>query len=193
MKKVLFIYGFGGNPDSTFCRLLRERLPREMYSLFSVEYPQEDCGAALTTLKGVIEREDVDVVVGTSLGGFITLALSQVEGLDLSRVSRFVINPCMVPTVELPRLKPRKDHPEDKAASAEMVESYRPFEHDVAFNPQGAEVYGFFGKDDELFGERYRLLFNQHYGNMSTVIRGGHHGNPAGADDVARGIMDVLG
>lgn len=189
MKKVLFIYGFGGGPDSSFCRLLRERLPQDQFTVISERYPQDDCAAALQTLKGVIEREHVDIVVGTSLGGFITLALSQVEGLDLSAVSRFVINPCMRPSVELPLLKPRPNHPEDKAASAEMIETYKPFEDGVLNTPTDSEVRGLFGKDDELFGLSYRRVFNRNYRNRSIVIRGGHHGNAEGADDIAHAIM----
>jgi len=31
MKKILFIYGYGGSPESKFCRLIREALPAEEY------------------------------------------------------------------------------------------------------------------------------------------------------------------
>ncbi|MBR6980024.1 MAG: hypothetical protein IKH88_09350 [Prevotella sp.] len=99
-KRILFIYGFGGSPDSTFCRLIREALPEDEYDVLCPEYPQEDVEKSISLLEDFIKQEHCDLVMGTSLGGFFTLCLS-------TSLPRVVINPCMKPSVELPKLKTR--------------------------------------------------------------------------------------
>lgn len=170
--KILFIYGFGGNPDSTFCRLIREALAQwSEYQVLCYEYPQHDCQQAKEFLEGVIARENIDVVVGTSLGGFITLALDT----DKRKV---VLNPCMRPSVELPLLKPRPGHPEDVAPSAEMIATYTRYEEAVNAGKMLVpnQVTGLFGVADELFGTKYFAPFLRTYGD-ARLMPGGHHGN----------------
>ncbi|MCF0198955.1 MAG: hypothetical protein HUK02_06480 [Bacteroidaceae bacterium] len=173
MMKILFVYGYGGNTDSAFCRRIREALRpwSEYFEVLCYEYPQHNCAAAKAFLEDVIKRENVDVVVGTSLGAFITLALET----DKRKVA---INPCMRPTAELPLLKPRPDHPDDVAPSAEMIASYQPYEEKVntGVGHGKKQVRGLFGEDDELFGTKHFETFRTAYGN-AKLMPGGHHGN----------------
>jgi len=37
MTNILFIYGYGGSPESTFCKLIREALPVEHYNRYKVQ------------------------------------------------------------------------------------------------------------------------------------------------------------
>lgn len=185
MTNILFIYGYGGSPESTFCKLIREALPVEHYNVICHEYPQDDCAKARDFLHEVIERESIDIVVGTSLGGFITLSLD-------CRQPKVAINPCMVPSVELPRLKPRPDHPEDKTPSAEFVDSYKPFENDVISGKKNrsVKVIGLFGRDDELLGTKYKQTFENVYGT-AFFMPGGHHGNAAAIPQIVKAIESM--
>lgn len=186
MKKILFIYGYGGSPQSKFRQLISEQLPQVQFEMLCVEYPQQDCAAALTTLMNVIEREHIDLVMGTSLGGFIALSLPTV-------LPKIVLNPCMLPTVELPKLEPRPGHPEDVRPSAEMVETYRPYEAHI-FDPtynQSRRVIGLFGEDDELLGTQYMQPFAKCYGEACTMP-GGHHGNAQAVPTIVRTVLATM-
>jgi len=187
MIKILFIYGYGGSPQSKFRQLISEQLPHEQFEMLSVEYPQQDCTAARAKLMEVIEREQIDLVMGTSLGGFIALSLP-------TPLPKIVLNPCMLPTVELPKLEPRPGHPEDVRPSAEMVATYRPYEEhifDPAYNPSH-RVIGLFGEEDELLGTQYIQPFAQCYGEAQTMP-GGHHGNAQAVPTIIRTILAMMG
>lgn len=186
MTKILFVYGFGGSPESTFCHLIREALPASEYEVLCYDYPQEDIEATRELLTSIIEREGIDIVIGTSLGGFITLSLD-------TTLPRVVINPCMMPTVELPKLEPREGHPEDKKPSEEMLAGYKRYEDGVnhGFYNHSPKIIGLFAKNDELLGTKYKKPFKTYYDN-ARLIPGGHHGNPEAIPAVVQAIKDVM-
>jgi len=186
MKKILFIYGFGGSPKSTFCTLIREALPQEEYQVICESYPQEDATAARDYLHKLIEQEQVDMVMGTSLGGFLTLSLD-------TTLPRVVINPCMKPSFELPLLEPRKDHPEDKKPSQAMIDTYKVYEEGVnqgAYN-NSPKIIGLFAKEDTTLKGDYKKPFKAYYDN-ARIIPGGHHGNKEAIPDIIKAIKDVM-
>lgn len=133
--------------------------------------PQEDCNRANDFLLKYIDENNIDLVIGTSLGGFIALILD-------TRVPTIVLNPCMAPSVELPKLKPRPDHPDDVRPSAEMIATYKPFEPS-AFNKEAIKrrlIVGMFAENDELLGMKYKDAFIDCYDRV-CYMPGGHHGN----------------
>lgn len=181
MKKVLFVYGYGGSPESTMCQLFRKFLPRDRFEVVSYVYPQHDCAQAVAFLDKVVASEGIDLVIGTSLGGFITLALE-------TRVPKVVVNPCMKPTVELPLLTPRPDHPDDVQPSPELVATYAPFEQCLfATSHLDEPITGFFAEGDELLGTKYVENFAAQFGPV-RMIPGSHFGNRPGV----RAIVDAL-
>jgi len=186
MKRILFIYGYGGSPDSTFCTLLRQALPSKDYKIVSYNYPQQDCSAACNYLQRILASQPFDLVMGTSLGSFVALCLD-------TTLPKIVLNPCMLPSVELPQLKPRPDHPEDAAPSPEMISTYKPFEQHI-FDPacnRSTYVCGLFAENDELLGTRYMQPFIHCY-QHARIIPGGHHGNPAAIPSIVNAINDIL-
>ena len=177
-KRVLFVYGYGGSPASPMCGLLRDLLPADRFEVVSYTYPQEDCAKAVAFLNAKLASEPFDLVVGTSLGAFVTLCL------DTDR-PRFVVNPCLSALTELPKLTPRPDHPDDVQPSPEMVETYRPFEERLlAANHESEDITGFFAENDELFGSKYLEPFKERFGAV-VRIPGTHHGNRPGMRQVA--------
>lgn len=186
MKNILFIYGYGGSPQSRFCTLIREALPQGEYNVLCPAYPQEDCSRAHDFLCKYMDENAIDLVVGTSLGGFVALTLK-------ARVPTIVLNPCMVPSVELPKLEPRPDHPEDVRPSAEMIATYRPFEPSV-FDRETARnrlVVGMFAENDELLGMRYKEAFQDCYSH-ARHMPGGHHGNEEAIPSIVSVVEEVL-
>lgn len=181
MKKVLFVYGYGGSPQSPMCQLFRKYLPSDRFELVSFVYPQRDCAQAVAFLEQKIEQEGIDMVLGTSLGGFITLCLN-------TNVQKVVVNPCMRPTEVLPNLTPRPDHPDDEQPSPELIATYEPFESQLfATGHLNESIIGFFGEDDELLGTQYVENFAVQFGPAS-MIPGSHFGTKQGV----RAVVEAL-
>lgn len=170
-KRILFIYGFGGSPDSTFCRLIREALPDDRFEVICPAYPQDEIEKTREFLSDFIKQNSIDLVMGTSLGGFIALSLP-------THLPCIALNPCMMPSVELPKLKPRPDHPEDKKPCDRLIQACKAIENEVntgAFNTSQRCV-GLFAEKDEYLGTKYKEGFEQAY-HTAMFIPGGHHGN----------------
>lgn len=186
MKTILFIYGYGGSPASNTCAMLREYLPKEDYKVLCFSYPQEDCAASVEFLNGKIVSEGVDLVIGSSLGGFIALCLD-------TDIPRIVLNPCMVPTVELPKLKPYPGHIGFGPPSEDVLETYRGFETGVnsgAFT-SNSRVLGMFAENDELLGTQYYESFGKFCGE-ARLMPGGHHGNKEAIPVIVETVKSVL-
>ena len=178
MKRVLFVYGYGGSPESNSRRILRELLPNDKYEVFCPVYPQHDCAQAVEALTQVVRNECIDIVVGTSLGAFIALCLP----VDKPKIA---INPCMRPTVELPLLRPLPWQTEADMPSPELLATYAPFEQQLfASSHRGEDITGVFSEEDELLGTKYVECFDEQFGTVN-LVPGGHHGNHAAVTKVA--------
>ena len=186
MKRILFIYGFGGSPDSTFCRLIREALPKNEYEVLCPNYPQDDVEASISFLEDFVEKEHCDLVMGTSLGGFFALCLS-------TSLPRVVLNPCMKPSEELPVLKPRPGHPDDKLASIALIDACKKYEPEVNYRLKNKSLknIGLFAENDELLGTKYKKNFKAYYDD-ARLMPGGHHGNKEAIPAICQAIKDAL-
>ena len=186
MKRILFIYGFGGSPASIFRRLISEALPDNEYEVLCPEYPQDDLEASISLLSKFVEDHHCDLVMGTSLGAFFALCLP-------TSLPRVVINPCMKPSVELPLLHPRADHPDDKLPSEALVEACKKYEPEVYFRlkNRSLKTIGLFAENDELLETRYKKDFKTYYDDARSMP-GGHHGNKEAIPAICQAIKDAL-
>lgn len=158
MKRVLYVHGFRGSAYGRGYRRVLSALP-EGYKLFSIDYDEADCSHAREQILNFIDEFKIDLVIGSSLGGFITLTLNGIP--------RFVINPCWDPPVELCKLV------EQDAAFTKMIKTYVPYEIWIAKSVNYQEkmlVKGFFGKYDELYltSMRYCTSISNH--NISPAV-----------------------
>ena len=169
MKKILYIYGYGGSAQGSTSTMLRRLVP-EGYSVEAFTYTQADCAKAREEILAYIREHDIDLVMGSSLGAFITLTLLGVP--------RILVNPCWLPSVELPRI----------GAPAELVATYAPYEEWVQEHISEEDrpiVHAFFGDRDELFADRYIAHFLQHYPQEQCHrIPSGHHLSEEGAREI---------
>lgn len=165
MKKLLYIHGNNGSPEGSSCRLFRKHMPIDEWQVIGMDYDQEDCAKALSQIRETIEREQIDLVVGSSLGGFLTLLTTGIE--------RIVINPCYSPSVELPKLGPHNGLP---APSPEMIATYASFEPQLVKFPSEERrlITAYFAEEDELLGDGYQDVYNENIGGFYE-IPGGHH------------------
>lgn len=164
MKKLLYIHGYNGSPTG-YSRTLFDALKPEGWEVLGMDHDETDCAKALRQIRQTIESEHIDLVAGSSLGGFLTLLTTGVQ--------RCVINPCYSPSVELPKLSAL---PELPTPSDALVQSYAVFEPQLkTFTPdERALITGFFAPDDELLEDRYLLPFTEDV-SAPLSIPGGHH------------------
>lgn len=160
-KNVLYIYGYGGSRMSRSVEKLKSILPEDKFEVMCWDYPQCECMAAVRFLEQKIKSHHIDIVVGSSLGAFIAMCLK----VDCRKI---IINPCLVPSVELPKLQPLPGKP---VPSPQLISSYASYEAAIFDNlPEGSHC--FMAEHDELLGNTYRL---QMEANMPvTTIPGGH-------------------
>ena len=160
MKKILYIYGYGGSAQGSTCTMLRRLVP-ENYMVESFTYTQADFSKARQEILDYIREHGIDLVVGSSLGGFIALTLSGIP--------RIVVNPCWYPGEELPLI----DVPH------EIVRTYAPHDHWVQEHITEEDrpmVHAFFGDRDELF---WRPLHRPFPASLSPGAVPPHHLQPS--------------
>ena len=140
--------------------VLIEDIEREHDKTLCIEFEAEIKELENCNVKADLELKSLGIskVIGSSLGGFIVLNLG-------NEFKKIVFNPCMKPSVELPKL----------GAPEKMVAKYTSIENTFFSNLKGDELdkattCGFFGDSDELFGPYgYKLLFKSYYRNAYNI------------------------
>ena len=158
-EKIAYIHGYNGSPNDVSFNILSKYVNKN-YELLGIDYDEENID--IDSLKSKLKSLGISKVIGSSLGGFIALNLG-------NEFKKMVFNPCMKPSVELPKL----------GAPEKIVEKYTSIENTFFSNLQGNELdkattCGFFGDSDELLGPYgYKFLFKSYYRNAYN-IRCGH-------------------
>lgn len=173
--KVLYIHGYNGSPQGHSYSLLRKFLPDDIM-ISGMDYCQDDCKVALKQIRETVEKEGFDVVVGSSLGGFLALLVAGVE--------RYVINPCYRPSVELPKLGPQNGLP---APSPDMIATYACYEDGLAdlVRQDSDNIHCLMADKDELLGFRYYEEIARDMGKSPRIIFSGHHLSESAARTVS--------
>ena len=169
--KVLFIHGLASSgaykTASTLNTLLR---PCEV---ISPDFPIEP-DMAMAMLRGIVEEEEPDLVVGLSLGGFLAQKLRGVR--------KILINPDLHPSIllsskmgEVEYLSPRKDGARSFFIDEAIVEGYRALEEGQFDALDAAEIAltdGMFAEADEMV--RCGDEFEAHYPGHAHRYPGTH-------------------
>lgn len=176
MTEILFIHGFNGSPTGGSYTLLKERLDPEKYHLHTIDYNPADPVGTIRNIRGFCIENHVGLVIGTSLGGFFALCVTNLP--------RIVHNVCWSPSTELLRL----GLPEQYARIYKVLE-----DEFLTRRQEGALVRAVFSTGDELLGDRYRAAFENLF-TRPALVGGGHRMNEAAADIiVSRLIPELLG
>lgn len=112
----------------------------------------------------VVDNEGIDLVIGSSMGGFTALRIKECP--------KIVINPCMKPSERL-------HLPEFGNATQNEIDKYNRLEETLAPTPFEVDnTWALFAENDELFS--YRWLFDQLFDSSHALsVPGGHRNNPA--------------
>lgn len=169
--KVLFIHGLASSGAYKTASTLRTLLrPCEV---ISPDFPIEP-EPAMAMLRGIVEEEEPDLVVGLSLGGFLAQKLRGVR--------KILINPDLHPSIllssmmgEVEYLSPRKDGARSFFIDEDIVRGYKALE-DVQFEGLDSREIsltdGMFADEDEMV--RCGDEFEAHYPGRAHRYPGRH-------------------
>ena len=92
-KKVLYIYGYGSSPESNTYEWLKDNLPNT--KVYCYTYEQSDPENSIPYLCSLVEELDIDIVIGSSLGGWYAMHVASICSLP-----SILINPITDSTLE---------------------------------------------------------------------------------------------
>ena len=147
VKNILYIHGLGGSKDSTTCKNLREILPD--CTIYADDFDLFDVAGTQKKIETLIEKHEIGTLIGSSFGAFYVLAR---KGMPF----RIVINPCMKPSIEIPKLDPTI--PEK---TLEELQKQEAIVYSKTTSVSKTTTFGIFGLCDELFS--YRNFFAETY------------------------------
>lgn len=176
-KKILYVHGFASSGASGTVKTMRLLLPKaEVIAPDLPVEPQE----ALDLLHGVVEQENPDLIIGTSMGGMYTELL---HGHD-----RIIVNPAfqLADTIlknnGLGRREfhsPRADGMKDFMVTKGLLEAFREVSSHCFEDCDDEHLYGLFGTRDTLV-DTYAMTAahysqcmhfeGEHYLNDSTFL-----------------------
>lgn len=155
-EKILYIYGYGSNPnDSSTMKEVKKVTDELGYDLVSIHYDQKYPYNGLDELEEYIRDNNIQYVIGHSLGGFITLCIDE-------NVKKVVINPCLKPQFELPKIGNISSH---MLYDYENLEEWLRSGDETPWVRHTEDVMGLFGEDDELFSyyESFKKIYPRAY------------------------------
>lgn len=154
--KLLYVHGYNGDPYGNSYKYLKDAC-KEKHELFTIDYNPELPIESIKEIRKFIKDNKIDTVIGTSLGGFLTM--------NLYGVSRIVVNPCWDPAKELPKIGYTGDREVYIKLLADLTASLDIEEKNLCS--------GVFATEDELLGTKYLKVFEEYFTNTS-IIKGGH-------------------
>lgn len=156
-KNVLYIHGLGSSANSRTAKALKTYLG-DRVNFFANTWDLTSKSTYKEINKYVADH-NIQIVIASSLGAFYALGITD-------SVAKILINPCMKPSVEIPKLVKLTD---DQIAHFTQLE--RKIYDDIDSEMRMCTFAGF-GDRDELFN--YQVLFRKLYGNDMVVVSGGH-------------------
>lgn len=180
-KKILYVHGFASSGASGTVKTMQLLLPQA--NIIAPDLPIEP-EPAMALLRSVCEKEQPDLIVGTSMGGMYA---EQLYGFDRILVNpAFTLADTILKNNGLGRQEfhsPRADGQKDFLVTKGLLESYRECTSKCFQKSKDADeqnrVYGLFGLHDtmvntfDLFAEHYPNAIHfdgEHYLNDSTFL-----------------------
>lgn len=190
MKKVnvFFVWGYGSSPESSAVKYLKETLGDD-YNVMSDYYAQYNPEEAIIDIENYIKEKNIDILVGSSLGGYITL--------QIPNIKKVIINPCLHPEIVLPTLTEDVEKKDDKgnivldkdgnkiietvkSVPEHIIKYYSNYisQNDVwnKYNAQeDARTVWVIGKHDELLKDMFVDEVTEHAANVVRSEQGHHN------------------
>ena len=164
---MMYIHGFRSGANGS----KREQLQKYFEGKFRVIAPEVDADpeASLAKINDVIAQEHPQIIVGTSLGGWMTLMC------DSGDAQLVVVNPCLDPKDALSQWKdedleyfcPRLDGVQTYRLTDEILRKYDRYDVMRAIKDKRESIYALCSTQDELLGTTHidalqPLLVSEH-------------------------------
>lgn len=159
MEETEILYVHGYNSSGRTGNALEQILAPLGYRLHHMPIPQRADQAIPFVRQYLKEHPAIRLVVGSSLGAFVALQQTGYQKL--------VVNPCLHPSVELPKI----------GASENIAQSYLPYElklPDINTPEEHINTFALFSDNDELLNYRPEFETNHNKEQVATIIGGKH-------------------
>ena len=170
-RNALYIHGFMGNPKGDTFGTLSKTLTN--WNIHSISFPDlhTDVEKTQRLISAYCKSKKIDMLIGASLGAFYVLQYKDT-------IDKLVINPCLYPSIEIPKLKDRTAG-NPIILSNKVLSDFREMEkYEDIPEAQKPRTFGIFAKDDELFHfkDSFDKLFCYKKCNIpNSILINGHH------------------
>ncbi|MCM1140722.1 MAG: hypothetical protein NC453_19300 [Muribaculum sp.] len=162
-KHLMYIHGFMSGSNGTKQKQLAKKL-KGRYEVIAPELTA-DPDDSLDIINRMIADYHPEVIVGTSLGGFMALMC------DSGDAQLVVANPCLCPQEELSRWKdepqtyfcPRLDGVQTYTLTQETLDKYLKYDATAAARKKKDRLSAVCSSRDEILGDR-------HYKTLSAIL-----------------------
>lgn len=180
MIRILYVHGYKGDPyGGSFQKISKYAAEAdfggEKVQMHTFDYDPRDPRKAVRDLRLYYYEHDIDLMIGSSLGGFLVASCRGAR--------RIAVNPCWSPSVELP-----------KVGYVDSVEDYITLENWLGMYSDCGDhdlCIGCFARNDELLSRKYRPKFRRFFPETYDVA-GGHHLSEAAAKKIMTEIAPAL-
>ena len=150
---VMYIHGFRSGANGSKRGQLQEYFG-ERYSVIAPEV-DADPEKSLAKINGIIEKEKPDIIIGTSLGGWMTLMCGSGEA------QLVVVNPSTEPGKtlgrwigqELPYFCERLDGVQTYTLTQEVLDKYKTYDVEKEIKKKAGRIHALCSSSDELIGD----------------------------------------
>lgn len=151
---ILYIHGYNGNMYGNSYHHLQHHAAG--HNLYSIDYNPEQPEQAIQSIKQYVADNQIDLIIGASLGGFLAM--------HIFGVPRIVVNPCWNPAVELPTV----GYTGDTAVYERLLNALL-----ANINEEESRLCtGCFAANDELLGTRYKSEFEKYFQHTFDISDG---------------------
>lgn len=165
---MMYIHGFMSGANGAKQRQLQKRF-KGRYEVIAPEL-DADPDSSLAVINKLVKERRPDIIVGTSLGGFITLMCESDDDTQL-----VVVNPCMTPQTQIDRWKDepqtyfckRLDGVQTYTLTQETLDKYPAYDAVTTAKAKRDRIYALCSTADELLGE-------SHIETLRPILSGGH-------------------
>lgn len=171
-KTILYIHGFASSGNSGTAAEIQRLLPESR--VLSPDLPI-DPFAAYDMLRGLIDKESVDIVVGTSMGGMFANLLDGVPKILVN--PSFHVSESMRKKIGVvPFFKKRADGATEFEVTESLCDSYQRLERQqlASFSERDTgETFALFGTEDNVINcqDEYIRFFGDAYENITCGHR----------------------
>lgn len=170
IKYYYYIHGFASGKSSSTFQKIKERIPHATALTFDSAKSYQENIESLTSQ--IVDDKDSCCIIGTSLGGFYAMALTEFAYRCAGRV---LINPCVTPKTSLRKFIgecPNFETGSIFTFTEEVCNSY-PEKLDIVPLSRGIPTGVLLAKDDELLDYRIAEKVLKPYTYIRYIL-GGH-------------------